>query len=160
MTFSGSEFMPWTIIQLSPKPQMSERRSKTICAAVEWPNHHVFMTLYLQEAEDELFKIQMIQYYRTSLNLESPGEKKKRTTPKHLERQARNRGQAKKLAGPRNSVPSQSSWRRGSYSGGLSCRLIETDSSCNNSTIVVCMIMGWAVVGRLMDPNQEINWGI
>ena len=32
--------MPLTIVQLSPKPQMSERRSKTICAVVERPDHH------------------------------------------------------------------------------------------------------------------------
>ena len=29
-----------TIVQLSPKRQMSECRSNTICAAVEWPDHH------------------------------------------------------------------------------------------------------------------------
>ena len=38
--FAGSEVMPWTIVQLLPKPQMSERRSSTICAAVKQPNHH------------------------------------------------------------------------------------------------------------------------
>ena len=29
-----------TIVQLSPKPQMSEHRSSTMCAVVKWPDHH------------------------------------------------------------------------------------------------------------------------
>ena len=29
-----------TIVQLSPKPQMSERRPNTICMVVEWSDHH------------------------------------------------------------------------------------------------------------------------
>ena len=32
--------MPWKIVQLSPRPQMSEHRSNTICAVVERPHHH------------------------------------------------------------------------------------------------------------------------
>ena len=32
--------MPWTTVQLSPKPQMSERRWNTICAVDERPDHH------------------------------------------------------------------------------------------------------------------------
>ena len=39
-TFAGAEFVPWAIIQLSLKPQISERRSNTICAVVERPDHH------------------------------------------------------------------------------------------------------------------------
>ena len=39
-TFSGSEVMPLIIAQLSPKPPIRERRSNTICAVVEWPDHH------------------------------------------------------------------------------------------------------------------------
>ena len=34
------EVMPRKIVQLSPKPQMSGRRSSTICAVVEWSDHH------------------------------------------------------------------------------------------------------------------------
>ena len=40
MTFSGSEVMPSTIVQLLPKPQTSECRSNTMCAVVERPDHH------------------------------------------------------------------------------------------------------------------------
>ena len=32
--------MPWTIVQLSPKPWMTESRSSTVCVVVEWPDHH------------------------------------------------------------------------------------------------------------------------
>ena len=38
-TFSGSEFMSCTIVQLSPKPRMSDRRSNTICVVVERPDY-------------------------------------------------------------------------------------------------------------------------
>ena len=37
--WSGCE-AGWTIIRLLPKPQMSESRSSTICAAVEQSDHH------------------------------------------------------------------------------------------------------------------------
>ena len=36
----GCELMPWTIVKLSPKPQMSERKSSTIYAVIERPDHH------------------------------------------------------------------------------------------------------------------------
>ena len=39
-TFSCTEVLPWTILQLSPKPQMSERRLHTICAVVQQHDHH------------------------------------------------------------------------------------------------------------------------
>ena len=39
-TLAACEVIPWTIVQLSPKPQMSEHRSSTICAVVERPDHH------------------------------------------------------------------------------------------------------------------------
>ena len=32
--------MQWTIVQLSPKPQISKSRSSTICVVVKRPNHH------------------------------------------------------------------------------------------------------------------------
>ena len=32
--------LPRTVVQLLIKPQMSERRSNTICAVVERPDHH------------------------------------------------------------------------------------------------------------------------
>ena len=32
--------MQWTIVQLSPKPQMSKSRSSTICVVVERSDHH------------------------------------------------------------------------------------------------------------------------
>ena len=37
---TSCEVMQWTIVQLSRKPQMNERRSSTICAVVERPDHH------------------------------------------------------------------------------------------------------------------------
>ena len=39
-TLTGCEVMPQTIAQLSPKPQMIERRLSTICVVVERPDHH------------------------------------------------------------------------------------------------------------------------
>ena len=32
--------MNWTIVQLSPKPQMSEHKSSTLCVVIERPDHH------------------------------------------------------------------------------------------------------------------------
>ena len=40
--------MPWTIVQLSPKPQMSERRSNTICAVLERPGESLCFTALQQ----------------------------------------------------------------------------------------------------------------
>ena len=39
-TLSGCEVMPSTVVQLSPKAQMSERRLRTICAVIERPEKH------------------------------------------------------------------------------------------------------------------------
>ena len=39
-TLAGCEVTQWTILQLSPKPQMSKSRSSTICGVVERPDHH------------------------------------------------------------------------------------------------------------------------
>ena len=45
-TFSGSKCMPLAIVQLSPKSQMSERKSSIICAAI------VVMTLSISQLRD------------------------------------------------------------------------------------------------------------
>ena len=37
---AGCELMRLTIVQLSPKPQMSKSRSNTICVVVGRPDHH------------------------------------------------------------------------------------------------------------------------
>ena len=39
-TLTGGEVMPIALTQNFPKLQMTERRSSTICAVVERPNHH------------------------------------------------------------------------------------------------------------------------
>ena len=58
-TFSGSEYVPCTVVQLSPKPQLSERRSNTICAVVEPPDHH---------GCDDLVQDQALSLYNTYLS--------------------------------------------------------------------------------------------
>ena len=46
---TGCKVMQWTIVLLSPKPQMSERGSSTICSVVERPDHHCGDDLVLQK---------------------------------------------------------------------------------------------------------------
>ena len=41
-TLAVCEVTPWTIVQLSPKPQMGNCRSSTICDVVEQPDHNCF----------------------------------------------------------------------------------------------------------------------
>ena len=39
-TFAACEVVQWIVVQLLPKPQMSECRFSTICTDVERPDHH------------------------------------------------------------------------------------------------------------------------
>ena len=39
-TLAGCEVLPWTIVQLLPKTQMSERRMSTVWVVIKRPDHH------------------------------------------------------------------------------------------------------------------------
>ena len=60
-TLAGCEVMQWIIVQLSPKPQMNERRSNTMCAVIERPDHH---------CGDDLVYSQLCYFYATLLQID------------------------------------------------------------------------------------------